>query len=115
MAPPAGPEHAAARAEIRRLVEQAVDTLPPPFRVVFMMRVVEQMSIEETATALAIPAATVKTRLHRANEQLRAALGSTFATVLEDSFPFGGARCDRLTSAVLARFERDGPTAPRRD
>ena len=44
-----GPEHAAARAEIRRVVEQRVDTLPTPFRVVFMMRVVEQMSIEETA------------------------------------------------------------------
>jgi RNA polymerase sigma-70 factor (ECF subfamily) len=55
-----------ARAEIRRVVEQAVDTLPAPFRVVFMMRVVEQMSIEKTAAALAIPAATVKTRLHRA-------------------------------------------------
>ena len=49
MAPPVGPEQAAARAEIHRGVEQAVDTLPTPFRVVFMMRVVEQMSIEETA------------------------------------------------------------------
>ena len=68
MAPPVGPEHAAARAEIRRVLEQAVDTLPTPFRVVFMMRVVEQLSIEETAAALAVPAATVKTRLHRANE-----------------------------------------------
>ena len=73
-----------ARAEIRRVVEQAVDTLPAPFRVVFMMRVVEQMSIEETAAALAIPAATVKTRLRRANEQLRAVLGGTFAAILED-------------------------------
>lgn len=115
MAPSAGPEHAAAHAEIRRMVEQQVDTLPPPFRVVFMMRVMEQMSIEETATALAIPTATVKTRLHRANEQLRTALGGTFAAILEDSFPFGGKHCARLTDAVLARLPRDGPTAPRRD
>jgi RNA polymerase sigma-70 factor, ECF subfamily len=112
MAPPVGPEQAAARAEIRRVVEQAVDTLATPFRVVFMMRVVEQMSIEETAAALAIPAATVKTRLHRANEQLRAALGSTFAAILEDSFPFGGMRCARLTDSVLTRLPRDGPTTP---
>ena len=75
MAPPVGPEQAAARAEIRRVVEQAVDTLPTPFRVVFMMRVVEQMSIEETAITLAIPTATVKTRLHRADEQLRTCTG----------------------------------------
>jgi RNA polymerase sigma-70 factor (ECF subfamily) len=66
MAPSAGPEHAAAHAEIRRLVEQAVSELPAPFRVVFMMRVIEQMSIKETAAVLAIPPATVKTRLHRA-------------------------------------------------
>ena len=108
MAKPAGPEHAAARAEVGRMVEEEIDKLSTPFRVVFMMRVVEQMSTEETSIALAIPAATVKTRLHRANEQLRAALGSAFATILEGSFPFGGTRCARLTSAVLARLPRDG-------
>ena len=109
MTAPAGPEHAAARAEIGRMVEQAIDTLSMPFRVVFMMRVVEQMSIEETSIALGIPVATVKTRLHRANQQLRAALGGAFATVLEGSFPFGGTRCARLTNAVLARLPRNVP------
>jgi RNA polymerase sigma-70 factor, ECF subfamily len=112
MATQAGPEHAAARAEIGRMVEHAIDTLSMSFRVVFMMRVVEQMSIEETSIALAIPAATVKTRLHRANEQLRATLGGAFATVLEGSFPFGGMRCVRLTSAVLARLPADGMKVP---
>ena len=111
MAPSAGPEHAAAQAEIRRVVEKAVGELSAPFRVVFMMRVVEQMSIEETAAALVIPPATVKTRLHRANEQLRAALGATFAAALEGAFPFAGARCTRLTEGVLARLPRDGPAA----
>jgi len=60
MPPPAGPEQVAARAEIGRIVEKAIDTLPWPFRVVFIMRVVEQMSTEETAAALEIPVATVK-------------------------------------------------------
>jgi RNA polymerase sigma-70 factor (ECF subfamily) len=106
MAPPAGPEHAAARAEIRRFLEHAVDALPAEFRAVFMMRVVEQMSIEETAGLLDIPQATVKTRLHRANERLRATLGVEFAVILEGSFPFGGARCERMTQAVLARLAR---------
>jgi RNA polymerase sigma-70 factor, ECF subfamily len=112
MATPAGPEHAAARAEIGRMVEQAIDTLSMPFRVVFTMRVVEQMSIEETSIALAIPAAIVKTRLHRANEQLRATLGGAFATVLEGSFPFGGIRCARLTRSVLARLPRNDMNVP---
>jgi RNA polymerase sigma-70 factor (ECF subfamily) len=106
MTPPAGPEHAAARAEIRRILEHAVDALRAEFRAVFMMRVVEQMSIEETAGLLDIPQATVKTRLHRANERLRATLGVEFAVILEGSFPFGGARCERMTQAVLARLAR---------
>jgi RNA polymerase sigma-70 factor, ECF subfamily len=101
---PAGPEQAAARAEIRRILESAVDALPSEFRAVFMMRIVEQMSIEETAGLLDIPQATVKTRLHRANERLRTALGVEFSAILEDSFPFGGARCEHMTQAVLARL-----------
>jgi RNA polymerase sigma-70 factor (ECF subfamily) len=104
MAPPAGPEQAAARAEVRRILENAVDALPSEFRTVFMMRIVEQMSIEETAGLLRIPPATVKTRLHRANERLRTTLGAEFAAILEGSFPFGGARCERMTQAVLARL-----------
>lgn len=102
--PIATPEQAAARAEVRLLVEHAVDALPAPFRLVFVMRVIEQMSIEETAEALGIPPATVKTRLHRANQQLREALGKEFAAALEGAFPFAGARCERLTRAVLARL-----------
>jgi RNA polymerase sigma-70 factor, ECF subfamily len=110
MATPAGPEHAAARAEIQRILETAVDALPSEFRAVFIMRVVEQMSIEETAGLLGIPQATVKTRLHRANERLRTTLGAEFAAILEGSFPFGGARCERMTQAVLARLTRSEPS-----
>lgn len=102
MAP--SPEAAAAGQQIRRIVEKAVDSLPAPFRVVFMMRIVEQMSINETAATLGIPVATAKTRLHRANQQMRAALGSELAAVFDGAFPFGGSRCERLTQAVLARL-----------
>lgn len=100
---PPRPEHFAAQQEIRRMVEQAVDALPLPFRAAFVLRVVEQKSIEETADTLGIPAATVKTRLHRANEQLRLRLGADLAAVFDDAFPFGGMRCQRLTGTVLAR------------
>jgi RNA polymerase sigma-70 factor, ECF subfamily len=60
------PEQAAARREIRNAIEKAVDELPPLFRSVFMLRAIEQMSIEETASYLGIPGDTVKTRFHRA-------------------------------------------------
>lgn len=99
-----GPDCVAATHEVRRIVERAIDALPAPFRVVFMMRIVEQMSVEETASGLGIPPATVKTRLHRANLYMRASLGAELAALLDGAFPFGGARCDRLTRAVLARL-----------
>lgn len=103
-AAPSDPERAAAQAEIRRIVERAVDRLPPPFRAVFMMRVVEQMSVEETAALLDIPPATVKTRLWRAHLALRSALGADLAAGFSEAFPFAGARCDRLVAAVLAKL-----------
>ncbi len=101
MARPASPETTAAREQIRRLVEAAIDTLPSQFRVVFMMRIVEQMSISDTAASLGIPVATAKTRLHRANQQLRTILGAEFASVFDGAFPFAGSQCERLTQAVL--------------
>jgi len=98
------PEQDMARQEIRRAIEKAVDDLPASFRAVFIMRAIEQMSIEETATCLGIPAETVKTRFHRANKLLRQALSARFGTIFDGAFPFLGARCDRLVGAVLARL-----------
>jgi RNA polymerase sigma-70 factor, ECF subfamily len=98
------PEAAAARAEVRRLLERAVDELPDPFRLVFIMRDIDEMSIEETAAQLDIRPETVKTRLHRARKLLRHNLGEKLASVLKDTFPFEGARCARTTDAVMARL-----------
>ena len=99
------PESAVARQEIRRAIETAVAALPPAFRAVFMMRAIEQMSIEETASCLDIPADTVKTRFHRANRLLRQALTAQFAAILDGAFPFAGARCDQLMNRVLDRLQ----------
>jgi RNA polymerase sigma-70 factor, ECF subfamily len=107
------PEAEAARSEIRRLLERAIDELPEPFRVVFVLRDVEQMSVEETAAQLGIRPETVRTRLHRARRLLRKALGDRLASALTDIFPFEGARCARLTKAVLDRLARLPPQEPR--
>jgi putative membrane protein len=104
MAQTPGPEAATAARQVCRMVESAMDALPTPFRVVFMMRVIEQMSIGETAATLGITVATAKTRLHRANQQMRARLGADLAALLEGAFPFGGVHCERLTEGVLQRL-----------
>jgi RNA polymerase sigma-70 factor, ECF subfamily len=98
------PEQAMAQLEIRRAIEKAVDALPAPFRSVFMLRAIEQLSIEETAACLGIPGETVKTRLHRAHKLLRLALADQFAMILDGAFPFRGARCDRLVARVIDRL-----------
>jgi RNA polymerase sigma factor (sigma-70 family) len=99
------PEQATALAEIRRLLESAVDALPEPFRIVFVMRDIEEISTEETALLLGLRPETVKTRLHRARRLLRGALQDRLASVFTDIFPFAGTRCDRLTEIVLRRLE----------
>jgi RNA polymerase sigma-70 factor (ECF subfamily) len=112
------PEQAIARQEIRRAIEAAVDQLPLAFRSVFLLRAIEQMSIEGTADCLGIPSNTVKTRLHRANRLLRQTLSQHFGALLDGPFPFLGARCDRLVAAVLKRLglpaERSSTVPPQR-
>lgn len=98
------PEADAARAQIRRAIEQAVDQLPQSYRMVFIMRDLNGQTVEETSAALGLKAATVKTRLHRAHRLLREALEQQFAAALSGAFPFLGARCARITDAVLDRL-----------
>lgn len=105
------PEEAAARSEIRRLVERAVDALPEAFRAVFVMRDIEEMSVEETSALLGLKAETVKTRLHRARRLLRTSLEDTLATALTGLFPFDGERCAGMTQRVLNRLGLDAEPA----
>jgi RNA polymerase sigma-70 factor (ECF subfamily) len=98
------PERTMAQRELLRLVEQAADDLPEPFRVVFVARIIEGLSVEETAAVLGLPPATVKTRLHRARRLVRDRLEARIGPVMVDAFPFAGSRCDRLTEAVLAKL-----------
>jgi len=105
----ADPERAVAQREIRRLMERAIDDLPETFRMVFVMREIEELSVEETADFLGIPQATVKTRLHRARRLLRQTLDEQLAPAFADAFPFDGMRCVRMADRVL---ERLGPSSP---
>lgn len=104
----AGPESDAARSQVRGLIEQAVDDLPPGYRVVFIMRDVEECTTEETAASLGLKPETVKTRLHRARRMLRQTLDARVSATLVGAFPFLGLRCSRITDGVLARLERAG-------
>ncbi|TGT71850.1 MULTISPECIES: RNA polymerase sigma factor [unclassified Mesorhizobium] len=98
------PERTMAQRQILGLVERATDSLPDVYRTVFVARVIEGLSIEETADLLGIRPETVKTRLHRARSLVRKALDDEIGPVLLDAFPFAGRRCERLTRAVMGRL-----------
>ena len=71
---PETPEKTALRTEVRRLLEREIGKLPDSFRAVFILREIEDMTVEETAECLGLPAATVRTRSFRAKSLLRESL-----------------------------------------
>jgi RNA polymerase sigma-70 factor, ECF subfamily len=97
------PDAAAMRAELRRMLERRIDALPDQFRSVFVLRDVEEMSVEETAECLDVPPATVRTRAFRARALLREALSRDLDAATVDAFGFAGERCDRIVANVLER------------
>jgi len=106
------PDRLAMRAEIRKLIEARIDMLPDAFRSVFMLRAVEELSVEEVAQALAIPEATVRTRFFRARSLMREGLSRDIDVAMGDAFSFDGARCDRIVAAVLAGLAAGAPPPP---
>ena len=101
------PDSAVHRSEMRQLLETRIDALPDAFRVVFVLRAIEELSVEETATSLGIPESTVRTRFFRARSLLRESLAQDVDRAYGDVFGFAGARCDRIVSNVLARLAGD--------
>jgi RNA polymerase sigma-70 factor (ECF subfamily) len=102
--PELDPETAVAQRELRALLECAIDELPESFRTVLVARLIEGMSVEETAELLGIVPETVKTRLHRARRLLRGAMEKHIGPAMGDAFPFAGRRCERVAENVIARL-----------
>ena len=98
------PDKMLARAQIRDLLERKLDELPEAFRLVFALRSVEEMSVEDVAQTLGIPEATVRSRHFRAKSLLRESLAQQADLAERDVFEFGGAHCDRIVARVMARL-----------
>jgi RNA polymerase sigma-70 factor (ECF subfamily) len=103
------PETSARRAEMRKLLEERIDALPNAYRSVFMLRAVEEYSVEETAAILQIPEATVRSRFFRARSLLREGLASEADLATTEAFAFAGARCDRVVAHVMQRLGAKEP------
>jgi RNA polymerase sigma-70 factor, ECF subfamily len=100
------PEQTVALREVHRLLESAIDALPDPYRMAFVLYGVEEMSVAETAECLQVEPGTVKTRYHRARKILQQQLANLVDSSAGEVFSFDGVRCDRIVSNVLLRVER---------
>lgn len=108
------PEKDASDRELRSHLEAAVETLPDPYRVVYVLREIEELSTAETAESLEVSEETIKTRLHRARAMLRRELLGRVGPILGRAFPFLGGRCDRMVERVMGRIRSvPDPMAPR--
>jgi len=98
------PEQQASNAELRTLLEAAVESLPQGYRVVFVLREIEGLNTLETAESLGLTEETVKTRLHRARALLREELLERAGVATSHAFEFHLSRCDRIVRKVLERI-----------
>lgn len=97
------PETEADIINARVMLELAIAQLPHHFRLTFVLREIEQLSVRETAESLEIDPATVKTRVYRARQILREKLGRQISMSFNEAFPFAGIRCDRIVIGVMRR------------
>jgi RNA polymerase sigma-70 factor (ECF subfamily) len=100
----ANPEMAAGSAETRALLEEAILALPYPYRIVVMLRDVEEMNTEEAARVLELSEDVVKVRLHRGRAMLRRELYSRVGATNSAAFQFHAPRCDRVVAGVMGRI-----------
>ena len=98
------PDKSVDTAQMRALLERKLEELPEHYRVVFVLRSVEELSVEETAQCLQLTEETVRSRHFRAKGLLREALAQQIDLAERDLFEFGGEHCDRTVRQVLARL-----------
>ena len=99
--PARSPESAAMRAQLRPYLVDAVGGLPEDQRAVFVLRAMEELSVEETAEILNLKPETVRTRFLRARRKLQERLQRELKLSFGEMLPFAGVRCDRLVERVL--------------
>ena len=103
-----GPDAVAERGEVRALLQASIADLPVIYRSVFMLRAVEELSVEETAFCLGVSEDVVKTRFLRARAMLRDKLSQGIEHRASETFAFAGDRCDAVLAHVMAELVRQG-------
>ncbi|MDQ3292758.1 MAG: RNA polymerase sigma factor [Bacteroidota bacterium] len=94
------PEKITIQKEGKQLLEKAIDCLPEKYRTIYVLREMEDLSINEISQCLDLSESNVKVRLHRAKSMLKESLYKF--SVSRDVFEFGFQRCDAMVNKVMA-------------
>jgi RNA polymerase sigma-70 factor (ECF subfamily) len=105
---PEGAEAQLGRLQLRRILEELVNGLPPDLRLVFILSEAEGMTNNEIARDLKLNPVTVKTRLFRARRWLRTDLERRVKGGFDAIFPFDGARCANMAERVVQELGKQG-------
>lgn len=103
-------ERQASNSECRRLLEEAVEKLPESYRVVFMLRDIEEMSTSDSADVLGITEYNVEVNLHRARALVRKSLFVLAGIEAKEAFTCSGVMCDEVVEAVFKRVQKQVST-----
>lgn len=109
MAAKPDPENECANRELTTILQQEILNLPENYRLVFVLRDIEEMSTAEAAESLNLSEQNIKVRLHRARAMLRKRLRERAIASLSQSFPLLAARCDRIVASVLQAITERNP------
>ena len=93
------PEKITIQNEAKQLLEKAIDNLPEKYRIIYVLRELEGMSVSEITQCLDLSESNVKVRLHRAKSMLKESLYKL--SLHQEVFEFGSRRCDAMVAKVL--------------
>lgn len=98
------PESSLASKQLGKFINHYIDRLQEDFRVVFVLRAVEQLSVKEVAEILQVKEDTVKTRYLRAKRLMQKSIQNYLNNSGLKVYEFGGPHCDRVVYNVLKKI-----------
>ena len=97
------PERKTMYAESVHIIEKAIDLLPEKYKIVYMLREVQDLEISEISDSLGLSNSNVKVRLHRARNMMKESV-MKFSNA-KNAFEFGNSKCDRLVEQVMGKIQ----------
>ncbi len=97
------PERKTMYAESVHIIEKAIDLLPEKYKIVYMLKEVQDLEISEISDSLGLSNSNVKVRLHRARNMMKESV-MKFSNA-KNAFEFGNSKCDRLVEQVMGKIQ----------